>query len=452
MGGLEERAGHNANRAAGGPGQASHHRPHHSPDNNKRLSTLFESLRSGLGGGADDGADAPAVGAVGGAAPGCGGVVVQHVSCRRRRDSNSSSNSDSDSEERQRSKRRVYSEMNGAAPLPQGHGAGRYGARSDTESAGRSVGSGSGERDARTSSLPRSHGSDASASTVRERNVEVVRGGGGGEHVSRVPVAKPRPHHEARKGDQPQPARAADGRQRKQAVATGPFQRQNTEDGDRPSSGCSFTSSEWGEVTPTESAPSVASQPPQDRKEEAGSALGHSSGYVSTSRRSIDVGDSVLNNNGGSSSSHPQNYDSPTAPRSKTLPSKLPVRLRQNSQDSFSLEAAHPDTPPHTRSSNNNSGHARATTQGHVRRQSSGRSETLSTCSAKTASPATKMRLLDLASNRALERDGDDSVKSWSAGSEADSLSLGTSCSGVQALAEAPVFHRVHYKRQRGCE
>ena len=61
------------------------------------------------------------------------------------------------------------------------------------------------------------------------------------------------------------------------------------------------------------------------------------------------------------------------------------------------------------------------------------------------------MRLLDLASNRALERDGDDSLKSWSAGSE-DTMSLGMSCSGLQAAPDAPVFQKVHYKRPKGCE
>ena len=472
MGGLEERAGHNsnANRAAGAPGPASQHSP---DSNNKRLSTLFDSIRLGLGGGGggsgggsdDAAAELPTVGAVGGVGgPGCGGVVVQHVSCRRRRDSNSSSSSDSDSDW-QGAKRRVYSEMNGAALQPsgpQGGGPGRYyGARSDTESAGRcSAGSGSAEREPRVGSLSQSLSSGASASTVRERgrerDAEGVRAGWGGEDAGRAPVGAAAAARPTGRTPQREASRKSEGRRRKEAVAAGPFQRQSTLDGDRPSSGCSFTSSEWGEVTPTESAPGLATQPAQDkdRKEEAGSALGHSSGYVSASRRSFDVGDSSLNNN--NSSPPLLDHDAPAAaPKCRTLPSRpsrLSARSRQDSKDSSSLDAPlHPDTPPPPPPHRARNNSATRAAQGLVRRQSSGRSESLSTCSAKTASPATKMRLLDLASNRALERDGDDSLKSWSAGSE-DTMSLGMSCSGLQAAPDAPVFQKVHYKRPKGCE
>jgi hypothetical protein len=60
------------------------------------------------------------------------------------------------------------------------------------------------------------------------------------------------------------------------------------------------------------------------------------------------------------------------------------------------------------------------------------------------------MRLLDLASARALERrgSGSDSQRSWS-GSE-DTMNLGMSCSGVQGSPETrPVFEKVQYNSRQ---
>ncbi|XP_070191375.1 synaptotagmin-like protein 5 isoform X4 [Littorina saxatilis] len=485
LGGLEERAGHSNNPSRAGTATASA-RPgqYSSPSQDTKaagISGLFDSIRSGLGGGgADDEADS---GAVGGGArpPGCS-VVVQHVSCRRRRDSGSSADSDSDSQAKSKGRggggggvnKKAYSESNGMASQPLAAGGGRgaggrtKGRAEAEESLAHSLGHDSGEHDARFSTLSHSQSSDASASTVKERGMG--RRGNGNED-GKVPVAKPRPNHQARKSDLPV---KREGRsQRREGVVTGPVpSRHNASDTEqRPSSSCSFTSSEWGEVTPSavDSLPSLLDQPsPLDRKDEVGSAVGTSSGYASASRRSIpDIGDGSTNHSSpqhnNNHNHHQQNHKgSPSPAKSKSPASKLPVLMafRRDSKSSLNQEPASSSqaephhqshqpahqAPHHQSRNNNNTATAHTAAQNLVRRQSSGRSETLSLSSAKTASPITKMRLLDLASNRALERDGSDSVQSWSGGSD-DTMSLGMSCSGVPT--DAPVFQKVHYSKQQ---
>nr|KAG5711102.1 hypothetical protein BaRGS_004746 [Batillaria attramentaria] len=436
LGGLEDRASHNGNRAVG--------RVDYPQDSDKKgLSTLFESIKSGLGAGSPEDEQQLAGGAVGGTAPVAGGGVVHRVSCRRRRDSNSSSNSDSDEEVgRSPSRREHVSSL-------ETNGTGRKGyvpryAQSQTESAPNSIENISGGgSDSRLNSLSLS--SDASVSTVKEGQIVKVKDLQGGE-------GQQRGDRDGR-GVTPQ-AHPRNGRRMLPQVGVKPPRMLDTVDGqkdeDQPSSGCSYTSSEWGDVTPTDHPEGISAQSSVDRKEEAGSGLAQSSGYVSASRRNGD---------------EPEPEPAPRKKQQRRSGTVLPPEhAQQSSQPADAQEVKHeqPKTaaldqlaPAHQGPSGDRHSHpvgsAKGGTQTHVRRQSSGVSDSMSLSSARTASPATKMRLLDMASNRAMERDGD-SVKSWSAGSD-DTLSLGMSCSGMRGSPEVPasLTQKVHYgKKSKG--
>ncbi|KAL8570940.1 hypothetical protein ACOMHN_023612 [Nucella lapillus] len=416
--------------------------PHGPPDSPEKtpLSNLFQSIRSGLGGGSED-EGAGAMGGGGGPGAGGGGVVVQHVSCRRRHDSNSSSNSDSEPRG-PGVKTQQHPKSNGTAvDVRETAGGDQHrGGRTKRGSGGNTVDRRSGEWDSRRSSVP----SDADGSVISQKE-KPRRNGGEGDSEG-----------QARGRRSELPVRAKDNPQRKESWAGKGPGRQSIveEEKERPASACSFTSSEWGETTPTESSPGFSAPPASqdNKKEEMGSTPGQSSGYMSTSRKSLEVLDYTPSNSHSHSHSPQHNHhDSPSPSKSKTSPSKLPVR-RQDSRDSAHKEDSPAKTPnrpslPTTQASPSGN---KTNKQGHVRRQSSGLSETLSSCSAKTASPATKMRLLDLASSRALDRDGVDSVQSWSGGSE-DTMSLGMSCSGLPVSADTPVFQKMQPKRHKGC-
>ena len=423
--------------------------PPNSVRHDKPLANILGSLRSGLGAAADDSRAADT-------------VVVQHVSCRRRRDSNSSSSSNSDVERGGDGGGARGGKGGSPHPAKNQHGQ-RYGAMAEREGVRRPV-DGSGQGDAGARAVAQSY-----EMSVKEgqRRLEEERQEGGrtGEDVSRTKA-------KVRQSQLPRLVTAQD-----KAHSDSSKDRTHSQEGDRPSSGCSFTSSEWGEVTPTDAGPGLGDstqakdkdQAQPSMKEEAGSALGHSSGYMSTSKRSLDVTDASLNHS--SSQPHSQPHSQPTsqtsvsASPSRAPPSRLPVRQnsRQNSQESFrALVSPHESSQhssgrsqthpqPQTTTTTSTTTTTTSTTQGHLRRQSSGRSETLSISSGRTASPATKMRLLDLASNRALERDGEDSVKSWSGGSD-DTMSLGMSCSGLPVSTDVPVFQKVQRRQQKGCE
>ncbi|PVD29212.1 hypothetical protein C0Q70_11809 [Pomacea canaliculata] len=198
---------------------------------------------------------------------------------------------------------------------------------------------------------------------------------------------------------------------------------------DDHSSGCSFTSSEWGEVTPT----SPSADTPSRRHGHSGleghverrdqSSGDHSSGYLSFPKRSGE--NSHFPNEHFTKASHnPPRSSSSEITVSESRPhtgeGRLEVPVMQ-----VHVQPAQED--PHGAKLN------RSPAEQHVRRHSSGRSDA-SLASARTASPATKLRLLDLASQRALDRDGD-SLASWSGGSE-DTLSLGMSCTGLRGSPE----------------
>lgn len=213
---------------------------------------------------------------------------------------------------------------------------------------------------------------------------------------------------------------------------------------DRASSGCSFTSSEFGDLTPTDTSHLITdiSHPitPQsslDKKEETESGLAQSSGYMTASRKNGDEPDPAP------CKKQQRRSGTTYLPPEITAQSSQPPGPVERAP-----EVAAPDLvePSKQHADNDKSPQHPALT--HVRRQSSGRSETLSLGSARTASPATKMRLLDLASNRAMERDTD-SVKSWSGASD-DTMSLGMSCSGIRASPEIPasLTQKVGYKKR----
>ncbi|XP_076444658.1 uncharacterized protein LOC143282778 [Babylonia areolata] len=462
-GGAEGAAGPGASRGgkAGQEGAGPHHSSSSSQDKTP-LSNLFHSIRTGLGGASEDQADTSgAGGAVGGSGGAVGGsVVVQHVSCRRRHDSNSDSDSDSDSQGHKGLgvRKQQASKTNGSAVEVRDTADPQHKGRAQQDSAAtKTLDSRSGELDGRGSSNNSSLPPDTAA--VKERQQGGRRGGEG------PCEAKARSGNTGRRSELPQRVRGGESQARREgglAAAQGVAQQEE----ERPASGCSFTSSEWGDVTPTENSPGFGAPAPQDRKEDVQSTPGQSSGYMSTSRKSLEV----LDTNALTDTHHyhqHSNHDSPSPSSSfkpkTTSPSKVPVRSRQLSRESSQMEepATPPATkppPPDTRSSAIPQPAHRSKggtgTQGHVRRQSSGRSETLSTCSAKTASPATKMRLLDLASSRALDREEEGeggSVRSWSGGSE-DTMSLGMSCSGLPVSADTPVFQKVQHKRPKGCE
>ena len=214
---------------------------------------------------------------------------------------------------------------------------------------------------------------------------------------------------------------------------------------DRPSSGCSFTSSEVGEDSPSKDTP-----PSPEKREEV--AFDRSSGYVS--RRSIEAADKEIVPNHSKQQQQHGGEDQQIRPQPR--PSHLPVHAQKDGKDSIGQDTHLPGRTPHQPYTN--AAYTSGALHGAFYRQSSAQSETLSSCSARTASPATKIRLLDMVSTRALERDGSESLQSWSCGSE-DTLSLGTSCSGFYANATAsaaaaaatgPVFGEVGPKRRGG--
>lgn len=441
LGGLEDRTGHGSSSSD----SSSRHtaRVEYPQESDKRrLSSLLESLRSGFGAGTQDGVASATVGSTAG-----GEMVVQHVSCRRRRDSNSSSDSEPSCQTRETSGARK-SRSSGSETLAVGKKASPRHGQGDPESA----------LTTRVSSASRLAPESPDLEVMSSRREGQARRSadpvldGGRRHAQSetwAGVEDGRDRKEVRRRVLPQPHLAAAA-----AVAAAADTRPKSGDArspshlhDRPeerlllpapvtpsgdddhSSGCSFTSSEWGEVTPTSPSADTPSRRhghpgPEGHVERRDQSSGdHSSGYLSFPKRSGE--NSHFPNEHFTKASHnPPRSSSSEITVSESRPhtgeGRLEVPVMQ-----VHVQPAQED--PHGAKLN------RSPAEQHVRRHSSGRSDA-SLASARTASPATKLRLLDLASQRALDRDGD-SLASWSGGSE-DTLSLGMSCTGLRGSPE----------------
>lgn len=413
----------------------------------RRLSSLFDSIRSGLGSSPKDDS-VPLTSSASGGDPAQDRSVVQHVSCRRRRDSNSSSSSESGLGAAASSKRTssTTSESASGSNQPKGQLTWQQN-RSDTESTPNSPRSISLGGNTQTGSF--SPGSVSFVSVVKDgqikKSVEYKDSGSSStlpetgdrpemsrsvreiENRSENSVERPR-----KPSDQSQDVKPKNFGHNQDIGLTSakPFElnqhymlhapHTSGRDDDQ-SSNCSFTSSEIGETTSSAPPELVLSSSPFHTTTEVSERPSSEVGQVSSSHSL-----------GKQTSSNLVECKIPVM-------SKIPLRVSR----SASIEAQEitsqkkkdqQDTMIDT--SVENPSIVRSRIPQHITRQSSGRSETLSLTSVRTASPLTKVRLLDLASKRALDRDGSDSSESWSGTSDADTLSLGMSCSGMRDTPE----------------